>query len=56
MAVQNDKRKDYVRYAEHCLKVVPDASDQEYSAVQRDMAFEWLKLADAALHPLKRKT
>jgi hypothetical protein len=56
MAAQNDKHKDYVRYAEHCLMAVPDASDQEYIAVQRDMAVEWLKLADAALHPLKRTT
>jgi hypothetical protein len=38
------------------LMAVPDASDQEYIAVQRDMAVEWLKLADAALYPLKRMT
>ena len=56
MAAQNDKHKEYVRYAEHCLMAAPDASDQEYIAVQRDMAVEWLKLADAALHPLKRMT
>ena len=56
MAAQNDKHKDYVRYAEHCLMALPDASDQGYIAVQRDMAVEWLKLADAALHPLKRMT
>jgi hypothetical protein len=52
----NDKHKDYVRYAEHCLKMVPAAADQEYRAVQREMAAEWLKLADAVLHPLKRTT
>ena len=56
MAAQNDKHKDYVCYAEHCLMAAPDASDQEYIAVQRDMAVEWLKLADDALHPLKRMT
>jgi len=56
MAAQNEKHKDYVSYAEHCLTAVPDASDQKYFAVQRDMAVEWLKLADAALHPLKRMT
>jgi hypothetical protein len=55
MAVpRNDKHKDYVRYAEHCLKMVPAAADQEYQAVQREMAVAWLKLADAALHPSKR--
>ena len=45
-----------VRYAEHCLKMVPLAPDQEYRNVQREMAAEWLKLADAVLHPLKRIT
>ena len=57
MAVpENNKHKDYVRYAEHCLKMVPHASDQEYRNVQREMAAEWLKLADAVLHPPKRIT
>jgi hypothetical protein len=50
----NHKHKQYVRYAEHCLKMVPRAADQAYRAVQREMAAEWLKLADAILHPLKR--
>ena len=40
MAAQNDKHKDYVRYAEHCLTAMPDALDQEYIAVQRDMTIE----------------
>ena len=57
MAVpENNKHKDYGRYAEHCLKMVPHAPDQEYRNVQREMAAEWLKLADAVLHPLKRIT
>ena len=57
MAVlKNDKHKDYVRYAEHCLKMVPQALDQEDRNVQREMAAEWLKLADAVLHPPKRMT
>jgi hypothetical protein len=30
---------------------VPAASDQEYRAIQREMAAEWLKLADAILRP-----
>lgn len=47
------KHKKYVRYAEHCLAVV---TDQEFRAIQSEMAVEWLKLADAALHPLKRMT
>jgi hypothetical protein len=52
---KNDKHKEYARYAEHCLRMVPVASDQEYRAVQREMAAEWLRLADAVLHPLKRQ-
>jgi len=57
MAVpKNNTHKDYVRYAEHCLKMVPLAPDHEYRNVQREMAAEWLKLADAVLHPLKRIT
>ena len=45
--------KDYVRYAEHCLKMVPQVQDQEYRNVQREMAAEWLKLASAAGRPAK---
>jgi len=51
---QKEKHRKYVRYAEHCLKMVPEIADQEYRAVQREMAAEWLKLADGVLHPLKR--
>lgn len=55
MAVsKNDKHKEYTRYAAHCLEMVPAVPDQEFLAIQHDMATEWLKLADAALHPLKR--
>ena len=55
MAVpKNDTHRHYVRYAEYCLKMVPVAPDQKYRNVQREMAAEWLKLADAALHRPKR--
>jgi hypothetical protein len=50
---KNDQHKQYARYAEHCLKLVPRIPDQEYRSVQREMAAEWLKLADAVIHPLK---
>lgn len=57
MAVStNNKRKLYARYAEHCLRLVPGLPDQEYRAVQREMAAEWLKLADAVIHPAKPLT
>jgi hypothetical protein len=50
----NDKHKEYSRYAAHCLTTAA-ASDQETRAIQREMTAEWLNLAEAALHPLKRK-
>jgi hypothetical protein len=59
MAIRkNDKHKEYARYAAHCLQLVPATPNQEYRAVQRAMAVEWLKLADASLHrsrPIKLK-
>lgn len=48
----NDKHKEYARYAVHCLHMVTAAKDQDNRAIQREMAAEWLKLADAVLHPL----
>ena len=51
---KNDKHKEYARYAAHCLNMVTAVKDQESRAVQREMAAEWLRLADAVLHPLKR--
>jgi hypothetical protein len=47
MAVpKNSKLKDYVRYAGHCLQMVTTAKDQEARFIQREMAAEWLRLAD----------
>jgi hypothetical protein len=58
MAVpKNDKHKDYVRYANHCLEVVHEITDQDHRAINREMAAEWLKLADdiiALSKPIKR--
>ena len=53
---KNDKHREYAHYAAHCLEMVPGAPDEDFCAIQREMAAEWLKLADAALHPLKRMT
>jgi hypothetical protein len=46
------KYKEYARYAAHCLNMVAATKDQESRAINREMAAEWLKLADAARHPL----
>jgi hypothetical protein len=51
---KNDKHKEYTRYAEHCLNLISTIKDQDDRAIQREMAAEWLKLADAVLHPLRR--
>ena len=50
MTVPNNY-KDYARYAEHCLNMVASTTDQELRRVQRQMAAEWLRLADAIRHP-----
>ena len=50
---ENDKFKDYTRYAEHCLNTVASTADQESRRVHREMATEWLRLADAIRPSLK---
>ena len=55
--LKNDTYKDYTRYAEHCLNMVAAITDQEARCVQREMAAEWLRLADTIRPSLKsRKT
>jgi hypothetical protein len=50
---KSDKHKEYVLYAEHCLKMAKIAPDQKSRIIQREMAAEWLKLAEAvSLQPL----
>jgi hypothetical protein len=52
----NDTYKDYVRYAEHCLNAVPVTTDQESRGIHREMAAEWLRLADEIRPPRTSKT
>jgi hypothetical protein len=54
-ALKNDKFKDYTRYAEHCLNLVASTTDQESRCIQREMAAEWLRLADVVRRPGKSK-
>jgi hypothetical protein len=54
-ALKNDKFKDYTRYAEHCLSMVAETTDQESRSIRRDMAAEWLRLADVVRRPRKSK-
>jgi hypothetical protein len=48
--------KEYARYAAHCLTMVPSTAEPDVRAIQREMAAEWLRLADAVLRPFKRTT
>jgi hypothetical protein len=52
---KTDKHKEYARYAAHCLAMVTATRDQDARALNREMAAEWLRLADAVRHPLKRQ-
>jgi len=51
----SDRYKDYAHYAAHCSYLVTAATDPDSRAIQREMAAEWLKLADAIRNPLGPK-
>jgi hypothetical protein len=52
---KNDKYKDYARYAEYCLNIVAATTDRESRSIQREMAVEWLRPADAVRRPVRFK-
>ena len=52
---KNDKHKDYARYAERCLNMVAAPTDRESRSIQREMAAEWPRLADAIRRPRRSK-
>ncbi|MFZ3227861.1 MAG: hypothetical protein WA230_20390 [Xanthobacteraceae bacterium] len=52
-APKNGKHKDYGRYAAHYLDMVVSIKSQDDHVINREMAAEWLRLADAIAHPLK---
>jgi hypothetical protein len=45
------KHNDYARFAAYCLDLDTAPTVPVPHPIQREMALEWLKLADAALHP-----
>ena len=45
----NPTFKDYARYAMYCLEMVPASQDQDIRDLNRQMAVEWIRLAEAAL-------
>ena len=42
-----DKADEYMHYAEHCMKTARTISDREHRTLHREMAAEWIKLAQA---------
>jgi hypothetical protein len=50
---KSGKHREYVRYAEHCLNMMGTTKDQESRSIHREMAAEWLKLADDVLRQVK---
>jgi hypothetical protein len=53
---KNDKHKKYARYAAHSLEMMAAAADPDSRTLQREMAAEWLKLAETVLRPLEPMT
>ena len=51
---KNPTFRDYARYAMYCLEMVPTSPDQDIRDLNREMAVEWIRLAEAALHPVRR--
>jgi hypothetical protein len=51
---KNDQHKEYSRYAAHCLDMTTSLKDQTSRNLAREMAAEWIKLAEALRHPLDR--
>jgi hypothetical protein len=46
-----DRREEYEAYAEYCLNVAQQLADQESRRIHREMAAEWLRLAEAIQSP-----
>jgi hypothetical protein len=47
--LKRDKHKEYARYARYCLGMTSVAKDHDARTTLREMAAEWLKLADKIL-------
>lgn len=53
--LKRDKHKEYARYATYCLGMTSVAKDHEARTILREMAAEWLTLADRVLHSSRRQ-
>jgi len=52
---KGEKHKEYARYAAHCLNTVTITKDRDSRTIQREMAAEWIRLADVARRASKRR-
>jgi hypothetical protein len=50
---KNSRHKNYARYAAHCLEMTGAKGLRDDRTILREMTAEWLRLADAIVHPLK---
>ena len=50
---KHSKHKDYARFAVRCLEMTGAKGRQDDRAILREMTAEWLRLADAIVHPLR---
>jgi hypothetical protein len=50
----NSEFETYSNYAPHCLQMVTVTKDQDARCILREMAAEWIRLADNLLDPRKR--
>ena len=44
---ESDRHKEYARFAAHCLDMAIVVRDQKSCSIEREMAIEWMRLADA---------
>ena len=53
--LKRDKHKEYAHYATYCLEMTAMAKDHDARTILREMAAEWLTLADGVLHSSRRQ-
>ena len=53
--LKRDKHKEYARYATYCLEMTATAKDHDARTILREMAAEWLTLADGVLYSSRRQ-
>ena len=52
---KRDKHKEYARYATYCLGMTGVAKNHDARIILREMAAEWLTLAEAMLRSPRRQ-